>query len=257
VASKPNPRSAPRGAPLKKFIGYCEAIGMRVPGGRATRIALGATGGIVATLVVAQLVLPGIAARIARDQIGKYGAVRSVSLHAFPAIELLWGRAESATVHAGDLRMSNSQFDGLLPRLSGIQNVDMTAESFQMGSVRMSRVSTRKRGQELTTQGTLTQADLQSALPAGVQVQLVENVHGAVEVRVSGSLFGVGASALALLSAQDGKLIAQPQGFPFAGLARITLFSDPHLAVQAVGLSPHPGPAGETGYLLTLRAKLR
>ena len=232
-------------------------MGMRIPGGRATRIALGAAAGIVVALVLAQLVLPGIAARIAREQIGKYGTVRSVSLHAFPAIELLWGHAESATVRAGDLRMSTSQFDGLLPRLSGIQSVDMTAESLQIGPIGMNDVSPRKRGAELTVQGTLTQADLQSALPAGVNVQLVEDTDGAVEVRVSGSLFGIGASVLALLSAHEGKLVAQPQGFPFAGLARITLFSDPHLSVQAVGLSSHPGPAGETGYLLTLRAKLR
>jgi hypothetical protein len=232
-------------------------MGMRLPGGRATRIALGTAGGIVVALVVAQLALPTIAARIAREQIGKYGTVRSVSLHAFPAIELLWGHAESATVRAGDLRMSDSQLNGLLPRLSGIQRVDMTAESLQIGPIEMSHVSTRKRGAELTTQGTLTQTNLQSALPAGVDVQLVESTDGAVEVRVSGSLFGVGASVLALLSAQEGKLVAQPQGFPFAGLARITLFSDPHLSVQAVGLSSQPGPAGETSYLLTLRSKLR
>ena len=232
-------------------------MGMRLPGGRATRIALGAAGGIVVALAVAQLALPAIAARIARDQIGKYGTVRSVSLHAFPAIELLWGRAESATVRAGDLRLSVSQFDGLLPKLDGVQNIDMTAESLQFGPLRMRDVSIRKRGHELTTRGTLTQADLQSALPAGVAVQLVESAAGAVEVRVSGSLFGIGASVLALLSAQEGKLVAQPQGFPFAGLARITLFSDPHIAVQAVALSSQPaGGGGEAGYLLTLRAKL-
>jgi hypothetical protein len=232
-------------------------MGMRLPGGRATRIALGAAGGIVLALVVAQLALPAIAARIARDQIGKYGTVRSVSLHAFPAIELLWGHAESATVRAGDLRLSVSQFDGLLPKLDGVRNIDITAESLQFGPLRIRDASARKRGQELAIQGTLTQADLQSALPAGVAVQLVENVAGGVEVRVSGSLFGIGATALALLSAQEGKLVAQPQGFPFAGLARITLFSDPHIAVQTIALSPQPARGGEAAYLLTLRAKLR
>jgi LmeA-like phospholipid-binding len=230
---------------------------MGMPRGRVARIALGTAGGIVAVLVIAQLALPGIAARIAREQIGKYGTVRSVSLKAFPAIELLWGHAESARVEAGALRMSVSQFDGLLPRMKGIRNIDMTAESFQMGSIRINRVSTEKRGDELYTRGTLTQADLQSALPAGMHMRLVENADGAVEVRVSGSLFGIGASVLALLSAQEGKLIAQPQGFPFAGLARITIFSDPHLFVQDVGLSAQSGAAADAGYALTLRAELR
>jgi hypothetical protein len=230
---------------------------MRVPGGRPTRVALGTAVGIVVVLVVAQLALPGIAARIARGQIAKYGAVRSVSLRAFPAIELLWGRAESASVRAGDLRMSVSQFDGLLPRMRGIQRLDMTADSIQMGPLKMHDVSTQKRGDELYTQGTVTQSDLQGALPPGVDVRLVESAGGAVGVRVSGSIFGVGASVLALLGAEGGKVVAQPQGFAFAGLTRITLFSDPRLFVQTVGLSSRPAPAGGVGYVLKLRAKLR
>ena len=230
---------------------------MRIARGRRTRIALGTAGGIVVVLVLAQLVLPGIAARIARDQLGRYGTVRSVSLRAFPAIELLWGHAQSATVRAGNLRMSVSQFDGLLSRLEGIQQLDMTAESLRMGPLGIHDVSVQKRGRELITRGSVAQSDLQSALPAGVQVRLVESAGGAVEARVSGSLFGVGASVLALLGAHEGKLVAQPQGFPFAGLGPITLFSDPHLFVQAVALSSQPGPGGDASYVLTLRAMLR
>jgi hypothetical protein len=229
---------------------------MRIPRGRTPRIALGAAGAIVVVLVLAQLVLPGIAARIARDQLGKYGTVREVSVHAFPAIALLWGHAQSATVRAGNLRMSDSQFDGLVPRIRGIERLDMTAESLQLGPLRISDLRSEKRGEELTVSGTLTQADLQSALPAGVDVQLLENTSGGVEVRVGGSLFGVGASVLALLSAQEGKLVAQPQGFPFAGLARITLFSEPRLFVQGFDLTAQPGAGGDPGYELTLRAKL-
>jgi hypothetical protein len=229
---------------------------MRIPGGRATRIALGTAGGVLVVLGVAQLVLPSIAAKIARDQLAKYGAVKSVSVHAFPAIELLWGHAQSATVRAGDLRMGVSQFDGLLPRMRGIERIDTHADSFQLGPLKLHDVRSEKRGDELSVSGTLMQSDLQRALPAGVQVQLVQGTGGAVEVRVSGSLFGVGASVSALLGAQDGKLVAEPRGFPFAGLARITLFSDTHLYVQAVSLSSQPGAGGDGGYVLALRAKL-
>lgn len=229
---------------------------MTIPRGRVTRIALGVGGAIVIVLVVAQLALPAIAARIARDQLEKYGTVRSVSVHAFPAIELLWGHAQSASVQAGHLRLSTSQFDGLVPRMRGIERFDMTAESLQMGPLKMRDVRSEKRGEEIYTRGTITQADLQSALPAGVDVRIVEGVEG-VEVRISGSLFGVGASVLALVRAQEGKLVAQPQGFPFAGFARITLFSDPRLFVQSFGLSREPAAAKESSYALTLRAKLR
>ena len=229
---------------------------MTIPRGRATRIALGVGGAIVIVLVVAQLALPAIAARIARDQLEKYGTVRSVSVHAFPAIELLWGHARSASVQAGHLRLSTSQFDGLVPRMRGIERFDMTAESLQMGPLKMRDVRSEKRGEEIYTRGTITQADLQSALPAGVDVRIVEGAEG-VEMRISGSLFGVGASVLALIGAQEGKLVAQPQGFPFAGFTRITLFSDSRLFVQSFGLSSEPAAAKESSYALTLRAKLR
>lgn len=222
---------------------------------RPLRIALWVAGGLLVALVVAQLVLPGIAARIARDQIGKYGAVRSVSVRAFPAIELLWGRADSASVRAGDLRMSVSQLDGLMPRMRGIERLDMSASSLRVGLFGLRGVTVRKRGEELQLHGTIDRADVQSALPAGVQAQLAEDAQGAVEVRVSGSLFGVSATLSATLSAQDGKLVAQPQGIPFAGLARLTVFSDPHLYVQSVGLTRERGQAGGS-YTLTLRARL-
>jgi hypothetical protein len=232
-------------------------MAMRIPGGRATRIALGTAGGVLVALGVAQLVLPSIAAKVARDQLAKYGTVKSVSVHAFPAIELLWGHAQSATVRAGDLHMSVSQFDGLLPRMRGIERIDTRADSFQLGPLKLHEVRTEKRGDELSTQGTVMQSDLQSALPAGVQVQLVEGAGGTVEVRVGGSIFGVGASVLARLGAQGGKLVAEPQGFPFAGLGRITLFADAHLDVQSVSLSAQPRGAGDTAYVLALRARLR
>jgi hypothetical protein len=232
-------------------------VRMRLPRGRAKRGALAVVAGVVLVLVLTQLLLPGIAARIARDQLGKYGAVRSVRVRAFPAIELLWGHAQSATVQAGALRMSDAEFDKLAPRMRGIEKIDMTADSLQLGPWRVHDLRAEKRGEELELRGLVTHADLQSALPAGVGVSLVESAADGVEVRVGGSLFGVGASLLARLSAQEGKLVAQPQGIPFAGLARITLFSDPRLAVQSFALSGGPAGQSEGSYALTLRAKLR
>ncbi len=102
--------------------------------------------------------------------------------------------------------------------------------------------------------GQLTRPTSERAARRGF-AQLVESAGG-VSRCASAEAFGVGASLLALLSAQEGKLVAMPQGFPFAGLARITIFSDPHLAVQAIGLSSQPSPGGDAGYLLTLRARL-
>ncbi len=219
---------------------------------RPTRIALAAAGGVVLLLVLAQLLLPTIAARIARGQIEKYGPVRSISVHAFPAIELLWGHAQSARIEAGELRMSVSQLDGLLPRLQGIGSVDMNLAGLSLGSLRAQDVRVAKRGSALQMRASITTADVQSALPAGVQATLAPAPTGGVAIRVSGSLLGVGASLLATLTAEEGKLVAQPEGIPFASFARFTVFSDPHVFVQNVALAP--GGAG--AYTLTLHATL-
>jgi hypothetical protein len=224
---------------------------------RIVRIALVGAGGLVAVLVLAQLALPTIAARIARDRIAKYGTVRSVSVSALPAIQLLWGSAQSASINAGSLRMSQSQADALLPQLRGIARVDLTADSLQIGSFRLRDARLRKRDAELYIVGTLGQSDLQSTLPAGVQARPLASAAGRVEMLVSGSVLGFGVSVRALLDAREGKLIAQPQGLPFAGLARITVFSDPGLAVQRFGLTILPDRAGEAAYGVRLTARLR
>lgn len=228
---------------------------MRTGVGRPARIALWVVGGLIVLLVVAQFVLPRIAARIARDQIAKYGVVRSVSVRAFPAIELLWGRAESASVSAGDLQLSVPQLDSLTPRMREVERIDMSASSLQVGQFKLQGVTVQKRGSEIELSGTIDQADVQSALPAGTEAELVEDAEGAVEVRVRGSLFGVGAGLSVSLDAQDGKLVAQPKGVPFAGLAQLTLFSDERLYMESLDLKRDPSGA-DGSYAVTLRARL-
>jgi hypothetical protein len=235
------------------------------------RIALVILGGIVAVLGLAQLLLPVLAAQRVRSQLGRYGTVRSASVSAFPAIELLWGSAQSATVSAGSLSMEPAQVGALLWQGRGVQRIEMRAESIRVGPLRMLHVSSHKRGEELYTQGSVTEADLRAALPGSTAVQPLGRTPAGVEVRVSGSLFGVGASVEVLLSALEGKLVAQPQGIPLAGLVKLVLFSNPHLYVQDFDLASPPsaggasgGSAGEAGgeggdpsYLLRLWAKLR
>src|SRR5207248_45620 len=57
-------------------------------------IAIATVGVIVLLLVVAQLVLPGIAEQRLRDRLSRNGTVIQVHVSAFPAIELLWHHAD-------------------------------------------------------------------------------------------------------------------------------------------------------------------
>lgn len=203
-------------------------------------------GGVVALLVLAQLLLPFIAERVAKDFLGKYGTVKSVSISAFPAIELLWGKAESVTVHAGSLHISASQLSEMVKRAweaRGIDNATMTAERASVGAsallshdVTASDIHAEKRGSELIANATITQQQLREALPSGFSVQLLQSTAGQVLVRASGALFGVHASIDALIAPREGALVVEPQNIPFGEFARLTLLSAPHIRVESVGV---------------------
>ncbi len=231
---------------------------------RGLRIALVSTGGVVAALGLAQLLLPALAAQRVRDQLGRYGTVRSATVSAFPAIELLWGRAQSATARAGSLTMSLAQASALLLDARGVDRLDVSAQALRLESFALHRVSLAKRGAQLHIEGALTEADLRAALPGSVAVQPLGSVPGGVEVRVTGSLFGAVASVDALLTVAEGRLVAQPQGIPFAGSLKLTLLSSPHLYLEGFNLTSLPSAAGTSGgsvgdpdFLVTLSAKLR
>jgi hypothetical protein len=221
------------------------------------RIALGTAGGLLAVLGLAQLLLPGLAAQRVRSELGRYGTVRSASVSAFPAIELLWGSADSASVSAGSLRIGFDQAADELWRARGFERIDLHAKSLLLGPVALSDARILKRGPALEFQGSVRRSALRTVLPGDFEVQPESSAGGEVRLRASGSLLGVPTSVQALLAPQDGKLVAQPLGLPFAGLARVTIFSDPHVAVQGVALTPEAaGAAGDPVYLVRLWATL-
>jgi LmeA-like phospholipid-binding len=215
---------------------------------------------IVLVLVLAQLFLPRIAASRVRARVGKYGTVRSVTVKAWPAVELLWGKAESVEVKAGSLSMSTAQTVKLLGEARGVRSMSLTAESVREGPLRLSEASFQKRGDALRAQARASRADVEQALGEGVELRLLSSHDGQVEVSVSGGLFGVQASVDAVARAQEGKLVVHPTGFLLEGL-KLTLIDNPHVRVEGVGASAVAGASagsGEAaGYRLSIRASLR
>ena len=63
-------------------------------------------------LALAQLLLPRIAASRICSRVGRYGQFDSVSVSAWPAVELLWGSADSVQVQAGSLALNPAQAPG-------------------------------------------------------------------------------------------------------------------------------------------------
>lgn len=221
--------------------------------GRTGRIAAWLAGAIVLVLALLQVILPRLAASRISSRVARYGTVQSVSVTAWPAVELLWGHADSANVRVRSVALSSAQAAGLLWEARGVASMDVSAESVQVGSLRLSDVSLHKRGDALTALAYVTEADVEAALPAGFGVRLLRSERGEVEVRATGALFGLGASVDAVAGASDGDLVAHPLGLLLEGL-QLTLFSDPHIYVEGVGASV----SGEQPprYRLTMSARL-
>jgi hypothetical protein len=208
---------------------------MRHDGGRrAIGVAAVILGVLLLALVAAQLVLPRIAANRISSRIGRYGTVEHVTVSAWPAVKLLWGDADSAQVRVGHLALSPAQASALLWEARGVKRMDLSASSVALGSLDLEQVRLQKRGEQLSGEGSTSAVQANAALPPGVSATLLDSREGQVEVRASGGLFGVAAAVNARAEARDGQLVAHPVGFLIEGF-QLTLFSDPHVHVEAVG----------------------
>jgi hypothetical protein len=223
--------------------------------GRRTRRALIAVPVIViCLLLLAQLLLPRIAEDRISSRVGRYGHVESVSVSAWPAVELLWGDADSVTVHASALRITPAQAADLISQADGISRLDAHVDEVHLGKLRLTRARLTKRDSALHGEGIATGADVAVALPAGVGVSLVGSGGGRVAVHVTGNLFGVGAGLEAVAQGSGGRLVVHPTGL-LLGALHLTLFAAPQIAV--LGVEAHALPTTPPSYLLGISARLR
>jgi hypothetical protein len=229
---------------------------MRRGGGgqRMTKPLLILIAGVLVLLLLAQVILPRIAASRISSRVGRYGSVESVSVSAWPAVELLWGSADSVDVRATRLSLTPSEAAKLVSEARHVERLQFAASSVRVGPLRLSDARLRKRGSSLAAEALIGEADVKAALPRGVAVKLVKSEGGVVQVRASGGLFGVGATVQAIAAAREGRLVVRPLGFLLGGLT-LTLFSDPHIYVEGVGASSLPG--SPRSYRVSMNARLR
>jgi hypothetical protein len=212
--------------------------------------AIAIVGLVVVVLGVAQLVLPGIAAQRVRDQLSGSGQVLSVSVHAFPAIELLWHHADSVDVRLGRYRAAPGHLADLLHQASGVSTLKATANEVETGLLTLHDATLHKDGDQLTGSARVTEADLRTAIPVLKSVVPVASGNGQLTVRGTASLFGFTTTVDATVRAQDGAVVVVPQ-VPFGALATIRVFSDPRVEVESVGATPTPA-----GFVASATARL-
>jgi hypothetical protein len=202
--------------------------------------ALAVAGVVVILLVVAQLVLPGIATQRLRDRLARSGRVLEVKVSAFPAIELLWHHADSVVVRMASYRASPSKLPGTLDQAGSVGSLRASAQVFQDGLLTLHNATLTKDGNRLDGNALVAESDLRSAVPFLTSLTPVASGDGRLTLRGTATLLGISATVDATVSAQDGKLVVTPN-VPFGGLATITVFSDPRVKVTAVSAAPAPG----------------
>jgi hypothetical protein len=203
-------------------------------------IALGVAGVVLVLLVLAQLLLPGLAADRLRDQLSKSGTVLSVKVSAFPAVELLWGRADSVVIRMARYEAGASEIGDKLGGAADVGTLDISAQELQSGVLTLRDARLRKEGNELIGSATVMEADLRAAVPFLNNVQPVASSGGQLILRGTASLLGLNASVDAVVAARDGALVVAPN-VPFGGIATITLLNDPHVRIQSVSAVTVPG----------------
>lgn len=219
---------------------------------RGVRVALGAGVVVVVLLGVSQALLPRLAAQRVSDLLKPYGGVQHVSVSAFPALQLLWGKADRASASARALALTEQQAMKLTWEARGVSNTSLSVRALTLrvpdlpAGVVLRDVTVTKQGGTIHTEATLRQSDLNSAMPAGFHLQLLPSDAGTVRVSASGSLFGIAATVDAAATAEQGRLVAQPLNIPFGQFISLTLFSDPHVYLDSVSFRQLPGGSAES-----------
>lgn len=212
------------------------------------RPAVGVAVLVAAMLVAAQLLLPLIAERHVRGELERTGGVRSVSVSAFPAVQLLWGHADAVRVHLA--RASLGTGSDLADRLAGtrgVDSLDAAADDLALGPLDLRDLRLDKRGRRLHGEAVVTRAALAAALPVDVDLQPADAGGAALTLQAT-----VGpVSVRARLSAIDGRLVIAPDGL-LGGFAGLTVFEDPRITVTGVGARERPD-----GFTLTADGRLR
>ncbi len=206
---------------------------------------------VLLVLVLSQVLLPGIAADQLRDRLAKNGKVESVSVSAFPALELLWHDADKVVVRMASYRSGTGKLSSLLDEAGGVGTLDATATVLTAGLLTVHNATLAKRGNQLTASASVAEADLRRAVPFLQSVTPVASGNGQLTLQGTGSIGGFSGSIDATVEAQNGKLVLIPQIPLVGGLLTFTLFADRHVRVQSVGAT-----ATASGFNVSARAGL-
>jgi hypothetical protein len=186
-----------------------------------------------------QLVLPGLAASRIRDTLLAKGEGVSVSVSAFPAVMLLFGHADSVVVHVHAMRAAgHGDLAALLKRVAQTDRLSATIEKMSVLGLELQDVSLYKRGSNAVASAIVTRKAIASALPADISLSGRQEGQSTLQLTVTAHVLGHAVSPSARLKVDSGALQIAPT-IPLIGFLRITVFSDPLVSLDGIGMRVH------------------
>jgi hypothetical protein len=210
------------------------------------RIPVAAFALVIVLLAAGQYALPRLAEDRVRDELRSSGRVISVRVHAFPAVKLLFSRADRVEVHVGETTAAPGRLAELIDSTRRTRELDARADVLRVGPLLLRDLRLRKQGSRLDGEAAVRDADLAAALPPEVGLRPVESADGTLVLEASAGPLAIRAR----LSARDGALVIAPDGL-LGGFAALSVFSDPRVSVTGVGARPR----GD-GFTLTAEGRL-
>jgi hypothetical protein len=206
---------------------------------------------LVAVLGAAQAALPPLAERQVRSRLERVGEVQSVEVRAFPALKLLWRRADRVEVAMTHAAAPPPRLAELLADARGVARLRARVDRLRVGPLTVREASLVKQGPQLTGEAFVTRGAMVAALPPGVDVQPMASPAGQLTFVVTAAILGRTVRFQATALALGGRLVVAPAA-PFTGLFSLTVFSDPRVSVEEVAGRPRRG-----GFAVVARARLR
>ena len=217
--------------------------------GRAARpVLIGAAGLLVAALVASQFLLPAVSERRLADELEQFGPRPDVQVSAFPAVKLLFGRADRIEIDATIARVETSSLVDELSDSGDVGELDTRIGELQIGLLRLSQVHLTKNADDVTATATITLSELQQALRLLANLRVVTNAGEGILLEGQVSVFGRTLGGQARVLADDGKLVVGLKGLP---IGRLTLVDDERVRITGVGAREVPG-----GYRLSIEGVL-
>jgi hypothetical protein len=220
------------------------------------RAVIAVVGGVVVILIVAQLLLPGFAARHLASDLKRRGTGVYVEVSALPAVKLLWHRADKVTVDVADYRSggphAGTSLPELLARTKAVGELNVHVGVLNERLLKMHDVSLHKEGDTLVGRVRLIRGEVDDALPPKLHVAAHAPADNQLAVSGRTSVFGRDISGGARIAVDKGRVVLSPDGVPFASLVKVTIFSDARVSVD--GLSARSAP---DGFVITARGHLR